>query len=86
MTSMASGVLRCALRGLPRTGTQPVSRNRTAGGKAPIHANKSGLKDAGLETIRFYDLRHTYASLLIEQGENIKHIQTNSDTPVQLLP
>jgi len=26
--------------------------------------------------IRFHDLRHTYASLLIEQGENIKYIQS----------
>jgi integrase len=26
--------------------------------------------------IRFHDLRHTYASLLIEQGENLKYIQT----------
>lgn len=26
--------------------------------------------------VRFHDLRHTYASLLIEQGENIKYIQT----------
>jgi integrase len=34
------------------------------------------LKDAGLPKIRFHDLRHTYASLLIEQGENIKYIQT----------
>lgn len=25
--------------------------------------------------MRFHDLRHTYASLLIEQGENIKYIQ-----------
>jgi integrase len=33
------------------------------------------LKDAGLPKIRFHDLRHTYASLLIEQGENIKYIQ-----------
>lgn len=34
------------------------------------------LKKAGIERIRFHDLRHTYASLLIEQGENIKYIQT----------
>ena len=34
------------------------------------------LKAAGLPLIRFHDLRHTYASLLIEQGENIKYIQT----------
>jgi len=34
------------------------------------------LKRAGLKRIRFHDLRHTYASLLIEQGENIKYIQT----------
>ena len=30
----------------------------------------------GLARIRFHDLRHTCASLLIEQGENIKYIQT----------
>jgi integrase len=34
------------------------------------------LEAAGLLRIRFHDLRHTYASLLIEQGENIKYIQT----------
>jgi len=37
---------------------------------------KPALKKAGLPTIRFHDLRHTYASLLIEQGENIKYIQS----------
>jgi integrase len=26
--------------------------------------------------IHFHDLRHTYASLLIDQGENIKYIQS----------
>ncbi len=34
------------------------------------------LTGAGIGHIRFHDLRHTYASLLIEQGENIKYIQT----------
>lgn len=33
------------------------------------------LKAAGLARIRFHDLRHTYASLMIDQGENIKYIQ-----------
>ena len=33
-------------------------------------------KAAELPKIRFHDLRHTYASLLIEQGENIKYIQS----------
>jgi integrase len=37
---------------------------------------KPALKKAGLPIIRFHDLRHTYASLLIEQGENIKYIQS----------
>jgi len=34
------------------------------------------LKKAKIEKMRFHDLRHTYASLLIEQGENIKYIQS----------
>ena len=34
------------------------------------------LDDAKLPRIRFHDLRHTYASLLIEQGENIKYVQS----------
>lgn len=36
---------------------------------------KPALKKAGLPIIRFHDLRHTYASLMIEKGENIKYIQ-----------
>ena len=34
------------------------------------------LKAAGLPRIRFHDFRHTYASLQIERGENIKYIQS----------
>jgi len=34
------------------------------------------LEAAGIKKIRFHDLRHTYASLLIDQGENIKYIKT----------
>lgn len=37
---------------------------------------KNALQEAGCPEIRFHDLRHTYASLLIAQGENIKYIQT----------
>jgi integrase len=36
---------------------------------------RPALKAASSPTIRFHDLRHTYASLLIAQGENIKYIQ-----------
>lgn len=38
------------------------------------HFNPS-LKKAGISHIKFHALRHTYASLLIEQGENIKYVQ-----------
>ncbi|MFH1699216.1 MAG: site-specific integrase [Candidatus Zixiibacteriota bacterium] len=34
------------------------------------------LDRAGLHRIRFHDLRHTFASLLISQGENIKFVQS----------
>jgi integrase len=37
---------------------------------------RKALKDAGISQIRFHDLRHTYASLLLAQRENIKYIQT----------
>ena len=37
---------------------------------------KPALQSAKLQAIRFHDLRHTYASLMIEQGENIKYIQS----------
>lgn len=36
---------------------------------------RPALRAAGLERLRFHDLRHIYASLLIHQGENIKYIQ-----------
>ncbi len=34
------------------------------------------LRRAGVPRIRFHDLRHTYASILIAQGENLKFIQS----------
>jgi len=34
------------------------------------------LKRAGVGRVRFHDLRHTFASLLLDQGESIKHVQT----------
>ena len=45
------------------------------------------LDKAAIGRVRFHDLRHTYASLLIEQGENIKYIQTQMGhaTPVVTL-
>ena len=36
---------------------------------------QKALSASGCPRIRFHDLRHTYASLLIAQGENIKYIQ-----------
>jgi integrase len=33
------------------------------------------LTAAGLRRVRFHDLRHTFASLLIQQGANVKYIQ-----------
>ena len=37
---------------------------------------KPALTDTKLGHVRFHDLRHTHASLLIEQAENIKYIQS----------
>jgi integrase len=53
------------------------------GAGGPINHNnlvsryfEPALRDAQLGKVRFHDLRHTYASLLIQQGENIKYIQS----------
>jgi integrase len=37
---------------------------------------RKALKDAEIPQIIFHNLRHTYASLLLSQGENVKYIQT----------
>ena len=55
----------------PNESGHPINHNNMVN----RHFNPA-LKKAGIERIRFHDLRHTYASLLIEQGENIKYIQT----------
>ena len=36
----------------------------------------TALTFAGLRRVRFHDLRHTYTTLLISQGENVKFIQS----------
>lgn len=45
------------------------------------------LESAGLPRVTFHSLRHTYASLLIAQGENVKYIQNQlgHSTPVVTL-
>jgi len=40
-----------------------------------VYAKRDEQTLVTLSNFRFHDLRHTYASLLIEQGENIKYIQ-----------
>ena len=51
-------------------------------GNPLCHSNMSrrhfflALKKVGIKRVRFHDLRHIYASLLIEQGENIKYPDT----------
>jgi len=55
----------------PNQAGNPINHNNLVN----RHFNPA-LEGAELPKIRFHDLRHTYASLLIEQGENIKYIQT----------
>jgi len=55
----------------PNDAGGPIDKNNLIKRKFDL-----ALKKAGIERIRFHDLRHTYASLMFEQGENIKYIQT----------
>ena len=51
---------------LPRAGRE-ADESQLAPESAP-----QDIRDAGVPQIRFHDLRHTFVSLLIQQGENIK--------------
>ena len=42
-----------------------------------VNLHKKILKDAGLEHIRFHDLRHTYAVNSLKSGDDIKTVQEN---------
>ena len=42
--------------------------------KANLH--KKILKDAGLEHIRFHDLRHTFATLALQNGVDVKTVSS----------
>ncbi len=55
----------------PNEAGQPINHNNLVN-----RYFEPALKKAGLPKVRFHDLWHTFASLLIEQGENIKYIQT----------
>ena len=52
-------------------------RKSLRSGQSDQKGLSASLRMAGLRQIRFHDLlRHTYTSLLIAQGENIKFIQS----------
>ncbi len=55
----------------PNQAGKPINHNNLVS----RHFNPA-LKAAKIPKIRFHDMRHTFASLLIEQGENIKYIQS----------
>jgi len=99
---ISSKLVRIIARHLADTEGDPgdlLFRNRAGG---PIsHQNMMNrefypaLKRAAVRRIRFHDLRHTYAALMISLGENIKFIQkqmghasltTTMDTYGHLLP
>lgn len=54
----------------PNEAGQPINHNNMVN----RHFNPA-MVEAKIKKIRFHDLRHTFASLLIDQGENPKYIQ-----------
>ena len=41
-----------------------------------VNLHKKILKDAGLEHIRFHDLRHTFATMALQNGVDVKTVST----------
>ena len=41
-----------------------------------VNLHKKILKDAGLEYIRFHDLRHTFATLALQNGVDVKTVSS----------
>ena len=41
-----------------------------------VNLHKKILKDAGLPHIRFYDLRHTFATLALQNGVDVKTVSS----------
>ena len=41
-----------------------------------VNLHKKILKDAGLEHIRFHDLRHTFATLALQNGMDVKTVSS----------
>jgi integrase len=76
-------MLRIGVPELPGTDERAIW---VCNGDVHYHFNKA-LKAAGLPKIRFHDLRHTFCSLLIDQGESIPYIQRamGHSTPMMTL-
>ena len=76
---MARELKRWKLR-CPKGELDPILPNGAGNLEAQSNLMRRGfhpaLRRAGLRHIRFHDLRHRYASLLIENGEHPKYIQT----------
>ena len=41
-----------------------------------VNIHKKILKDAGLKHLRFHDLRHTFATLALQNGVDVKTVST----------
>lgn len=57
------------LRGFPSSRTGEMYHPDSV-----VNLHKKILKDAGLEHIRFHDLRHTFATLALQNGVDIKTV------------
>ena len=73
-TVWLSSPARAVLDGLPRAGRW-VFRSQRTGGRLPIPTLEAFWRkvraEAGLDDVRLHDLRHTYASIAIGQGETV---------------
>jgi integrase len=70
----ASGLVFCSAAGTPLT-PENVTKRALTKALEKLDAERAKEKQASIGKVRWHDLRHTFGSMKLEQGENVYYVQ-----------